>query len=72
MSKRKIMEKLASRVEEKKNTVYFTENHPNAGVDDSLWGYKYFLLYKNTFGTFRKYRTQEEAIDDMMEILKEE
>ena len=31
MSKRKNMEKLASRVEEKKNTVYFTENHPNAG-----------------------------------------
>ena len=58
--------------QEKKNTVYFTENHPNAGVDDSLWGYKYFLLYKNTFGTFRKYRTQEEAIDDMKKILKEE
>ncbi len=72
MSKRTRMEALARSVEEKKNTVYFTENHPNAGVDDSLWGYKYFLLYKNTFGTFRKYRTQEEAIDDMKEILKEE
>lgn len=72
MSKRTRMEALARSVEEKKNIVYFTENHPNAGVDDSLWGYKYFLLYKNTFGTFRKYRTQEEAIDDMKEILKEE
>ena len=72
MSKRTKMESLARSVEEKKNTVYFTENHPNAGVDDSLWGYKYFLLYKNTFGVFRKYKTQQEAIEDMTEILGEE
>lgn len=44
MSKRKIMESLARSVEEKKNAIYFTENHPNEGIDDSLWGYKYFLL----------------------------
>lgn len=55
MSKRKIMESLARSVEEKKNAIYFTENHPNEGIDDSLWGYKYFLLYKNTFEIFRKY-----------------
>ena len=72
MSKRTKMESLARSVEEKKNTVYFTENHPNAGVDDRLWGYKYFLLYKNTFGVFRKYKTQQEAIEDMTEILEEE
>lgn len=52
MSKRAKMELLARRIEEKKKTIYFTENHPNEGIDDSLWGYKYFLLYKNTFGVF--------------------
>lgn len=72
MSKRTKMEALARSVEEKKNTVYFTEHHPNEGIDDSLWGYKYFLLYKNTFGVFRKYKTQQEAIEDMTEILEEE
>ena len=71
-SKRRKMELLARHIEEKKNTIYFTESHPNEGIDDSLWGYKYFLLYKNTFGVFRKYKTQQEAIEDMTEILKEE
>lgn len=72
MSRRTTMESLAVFVERKYNTLYFTENHPNAGIDDNLRGYKYFLLYKNTFGIFRKYRTQEEAIDGMTEILKED
>ena len=72
MSRRTTMESLAVFVERKYNTLYFTENPPNAGKDDDLHGYKYFLLFKNTFGIFRKYRTQEEAIDDMMEILRED
>lgn len=72
MSRRTTMEALACHVERKYNALYFTENHPNAGKDDSLHGYKYFLLFKNTFGTFRKYKTQEEAIDGMTEILKED
>lgn len=72
MSRRTTMESLACHVERKYNTLYFTENPPNAGKDNSLHGYKYFLLFKNTFGTFRKYRTQEEAIDGMTEILKED
>ena len=69
---RKTMTALATQIERKHNTLYFTENHPNAGKDDDLFGYKYFLLFKNTFGVFRKYRTQEEAIDGMTEILKED
>ena len=36
MSKRARMEALARSVEEKKNTIYFTEHHPNEGIDDSL------------------------------------
>ena len=72
MSRRTTMESLACHVERKYNTLYFTENHPNAGKDDSLHDYKYFLLFKNTFGIFRKYRTQEEAINGMTEILKED
>ena len=72
MSHRTTMESLACHIERKYNTLYFTENHPNAGKDDDLYGYKYFLLFKNTFGIFRKYKTQEEAINDMTEILKED
>ena len=72
MSRRTTMESLACHVERKYNTLYFTENHPNAGIDDGLHGYRYFLLFKNTFGVFRKYRTQQEAIDGMTEILKED
>lgn len=72
MSRRTTMELLACHVERKYNTLYFTENHPNAGIDDSLHGYRYFLLYKNTFGIFRKYRTQEKAINGMTEILRED
>ncbi len=72
MSRRKTMEALAVQIERRHNTLYFTENPPNAGKDDDLFGYKYFLLFKNTFGVFRKYRTQQEAIDDMTEILKED
>lgn len=69
---RKTMTALATQIERKHNTLYFTENPPNAGKDDSLHGYKYFLLFKNTFEVFRKYRTQQEAIDDMTEILRED
>lgn len=69
---RKTMTALATQIERKHNTLYFTENPPNAGKDDGLHGYKYFLLFKNTFGVFRKYRTQQEAIDDMTEILRED
>lgn len=72
MSRRTTMESLACQIERKYNTLYFTENHPNAGKDDDLYGYKYFLLFKNTFGIFRKYKTQEEAINGMTEILKED
>lgn len=72
MSRRTTMESLACHIERKYNTLYFTENPPNAGKDDGLYGYKYFLLFKNTFGIFRKYNTQEEAIDDMTEILRED
>lgn len=72
MSRRTTMTALACHVERKYSTLYFTENPPNAGKDDDLYGYKYFLLSKNTFGIFRKYRTQEEAIEDMTEILKED
>ena len=72
MSRRTTMESLACHVERKYNTLYFTENPPNAGINDSLHGYRYFLLFKNTFGIFRKYRTQEEAINGMTEILKED
>lgn len=72
MSRRTTMEALATQIKRKYNTLYYTENPPNAGIDDSLHGYKYFLLFKNTFGIFRKYRTQEEAINDMTEILKED
>ena len=72
MSRRTTMESLACHVERKYNTLYFTENPPNAGKDDGLHGYKYFLLYKNTFRVFRKYKTQEEAIDGMTEILRED
>lgn len=72
MSRRTTMESLACHVERKYNTLYFTKNPPDAGKDDSLHGYKYLLLFKNTFGIFRKYRTQEEAIEDMTEILKED
>lgn len=72
MSKRTTMESLACHVERKYNTLYFTENSPNAGINDDLFGYRYFLLYKNTFGVFRKYKTQEEAINGMTEILKED
>lgn len=70
MSRRTTMESLACHVERKYNTLYFTKNPPNAGINDDLFGYKYFLLFKNTFGIFRKYKTQEEAINDMTEILK--
>lgn len=69
---RKTMTALATQIERKYSTLYYTENPPNAGKDDGLHGYKYFLLFKNTFGIFRKYRTQEEAIDGMTEILKED
>lgn len=72
MSKRTTMEALATQIKRKYSTLYFTENPPNAGKDDDLYGYKYFLLFKNTFGIFRKYRTQEEAIEGMTEILKED
>lgn len=72
MSRRTTMTALACHVERKYSTLYFTENLPNAGKDDDLYGYKYFLLFKNTFGIFRKYRTQKEAIEDMTEILKED
>lgn len=72
MSKRTTMEALATQIERRHNTLYFTENHPNGGIDGNLHGYKYFLLFKNTFGVFRKYRTQEEAIEDMTEILRED
>ncbi len=72
MSRRTTMESLACHVERKYNTLYFTKNPPNAGINDDLFGYRYFLLYKNTFGIFRKYRTQQEAIDGMTEILKED
>ena len=71
MSRRTTMESLACHIERKYNTLYFTENLPNAGKKDSLYGCRYFLLYKNTFGVFRKYKTQQEAIEDMTEILKE-
>ena len=71
MSKRTTMEALATQIKRKYSTLYFTENPPNAGKDDDLYGYKYFLLFKNTFGIFRKYRTQEEAIEGMTEILKD-
>ena len=70
MSKRTTMEALATQIKRKYNTLYYTENPPNAGIDDNLHGYKYFLLFKDTFGIFRKYKTQEEAINDMTEILK--
>lgn len=70
MSRRTTMESLACHVERKYNTLYFTKNPPNAEINDDLFGYKYFLLFKNTFGIFRKYKTQEEAINDMTEILK--
>lgn len=63
MSRRTTMESLAYHVERKYNTLYFTKNPPNAGKDDDLYGYKYFLLFKNTFGIFRKYKTQEEAME---------
>lgn len=72
MSRRTTMEALATQIERKYSSLYFTENHPNAGKDDSLCDYKYFLLYKNTFEVFRKYKTQQEAIDDMTEILRED
>jgi hypothetical protein len=72
MSKRTTMEALATQIKRKYSTLYFTENPPNAGIDDDLFGYRYFLLFKNTFGIFRKYRIQEEAIEDMTEILKED
>ena len=72
MSRRTTMEALACHIERKYNTLYYTENPPNAGIDDSLHGYKYFLLFKNTFGIFQKYKTQEEAINGMTEILKED
>ena len=72
MSKRTTMEALATQIKRKYNTLYFTENPPNAGIDDNLFSYKYFLLFKNTFGVFRKYKTQEEAINGMTEILKED
>ena len=72
MSKRTTMEALACHVERKYNTLYFTENPPNAGINDDLFGYRYFLLFKNTFGIFQKYKTQEEAINGMTEILKED
>ena len=71
-SRRTTMKALATQIERRHNTLYFTENPPNAGIDDNLWGYKYFLLFKNTFGVFRKYRTQAEAIDGMTEILRED
>lgn len=72
MSRRTTMTALVCHVERKYNTLYFTENPPNAGKDDGLYGYKHFLLYKNTFGIFRKYKTQQEVIDGMTEILKED
>ena len=72
MSRRTTMTALVCHVERKYNTLYFTENPPNAGIDDDLSEYRYFLLFKNTFGIFRKYRTQEEAINGMTEILKED
>ena len=72
MSRRTTMEALATQIERRQSTLYFMENHPNSGTDDSLWGYRYFLLYRNTFGIFRKYKTQQEAIEDMTEILRED
>lgn len=72
MSRRTTMEALATQIKRKYNTLYYTENPPNAGIDENLHGYKYFLLFKNTFGIFRKYKTQEEAINGMTEILKED
>ena len=66
------MEALATQIKRKYNTLYYTENPPNAGKDDDLYGYKYFLLFKNTFGIFRRYKTQEEVINGMTEILKED
>ena len=72
MSRRTTMKSLACHIERKYNTLYFTENPQNAGKDDGLYGYKYFLLFKNTFGIFRKYKTQKEAINGMTEILKED
>ena len=71
-SRRTTMTALATQIERKYNTLYFTENPPSGGIDDNLWDYKYFLLFKNTFSVFRKYKTQQEAIDDMTEILKED
>lgn len=71
-SRRTTMTALATQIERKYSSLYFTENPPNGGIDDTLYGYKYFLLYKNTFGVFRKYKTQQEAIEDMTEILKED
>lgn len=72
MSRRTKMEYLAAQIEEKYNALYFSENHPDIGKNDNLHGCRYFLLYKSTFGIFRKYKTQQEAIENMVEILKED
>lgn len=58
MSRRTTMESLACHVERKYNTLYFTKNPPDAGKDDSLHGYKYFLLFKNTFGNTERKKKQ--------------
>ena len=61
MSRRTTMTALVCHVERKYNVLYFTENPPNAGIDDDLFGYRYFLLFKNTFGIFIQLHSQLKA-----------
>ena len=46
--------------------MYFTENPIN--IDD-YWGYRYFLVWQNTHNIYIAFKTQNECIEFLQEII---
>ena len=61
MSRRTTMTALACHVERKYNTLYFTENPPNAGIDDSCMDIDisyYIRIRSEFFGNIERKKKQ--------------
>lgn len=51
-----------------KKVIYFTENPFSF---DGYEGYKYFLCWQNTHQIFQAFKTQQECIDVLQNLIKE-
>lgn len=49
--------------------MYFTENPVN--FNDDYYGYKYFLCWQNTHGIYKAFKTQQECVEELEELIKE-